>query len=533
MNNTLNTYCKVLIVDDEMLVRQGIKHLFDWESEGFTIVGEASNGKEALEQISLLRPHIILMDIVMPVMDGEELARIIQIRYPDVKIVVLSSFSEFEFVRSTFQSGASDYILKPKLDAVELLGILKKASGTLPGLQNADQPDRSGRWLAAALDKLVSGYPFDNESIRGRVLSSFVRPSFALLSMERLGGQGQAERSSEELQHTAEAVLESMIRSGNLPLEFRPLSQEAGRSRWLWNADERFFGSAGLAADVLQQLVEGCELEGLPAAAALSAPFHDLEALHEAAEQIPALLEKRFFLPDERVFMAGERTAKPLASPAFDGEAFNQELNGQEFQAAFARLRDYLAAVPGRLDIGMYEFKSLMGHCVFNIILALLRFQYEARRLEDRKYEYFRSIHESLDIREASGWIEAFLGEAEDCVLQRTRSAGNQAVQRILEFIQEHYAEPLTLTEIAHHFHFNPSYLSNYFATHNSEGFSEYLNKVRIEQACRLLRQGDMPISDISSQVGYSEHSYFTKVFRKQKGLSPSQYRKQLMEGQL
>ena len=95
-----------------------------------------------------------------------------------------------------------------------------------------------------------------------------------------------------------------------------------------------------------------------------------------------------------------------------------------------------------------------------------------------------------------------------------------------MEYMRENYAEPLTLKEVAKHFHFNPSYLSSYFSTHNNEGFIEYLNKIRIEEAAKLLIKGAASISEISGMVGYSDHSYFCKVFKKIKGLSPSQFKR-------
>ncbi|MNE81872.1 CFA/I fimbrial subunit D [compost metagenome] len=100
-------------------------------------------------------------------------------------------------------------------------------------------------------------------------------------------------------------------------------------------------------------------------------------------------------------------------------------------------------------------------------------------------------------------------------------------MQKILLYIDEHYPRQLTLTEVAREFHFNPSYLSNYFTLHNKEGFNEYLNRVRIGKACLLLKENPgLSISEISSLVGYSDHSYFTRVFRKLMNVSPSQYRK-------
>ena len=127
----MKEYYRVLIVDDELLIRQGIKHYLNWEQEGFSIVGEAANGKEALALIESTKPHILLTDIVMPIMDGEELTKTVKERYPSIEIIILSSFGEFDYVRSTFQSGVVDYILKPKLDAAGLLNALDRKSTRL------------------------------------------------------------------------------------------------------------------------------------------------------------------------------------------------------------------------------------------------------------------------------------------------------------------------------------------------------------------------------------------------------------------
>lgn len=117
---------RLLIVDDEILIRQGIKHYVNWEQEGFEIVGEAAHGQEALDLIEVVKPDFIITDIVMPIMDGEELTRIVKEKYPHIEVIVLSSFGDFDYVRSTFQNGVLDYILKPKLDAESLLAVLRK-----------------------------------------------------------------------------------------------------------------------------------------------------------------------------------------------------------------------------------------------------------------------------------------------------------------------------------------------------------------------------------------------------------------------
>jgi two-component system response regulator YesN len=164
---TVGELCRILIVDDETLIRQGIMHYINWEQEGFLIVGEASNGQEALELIEVTNPHIIITDIVMPIMDGEELTRIVKERYPHIEIIILSSFGEFDYVRSTFQSGVVDYILKPKLDAKGLLRVLKTAASRIPSFKTLEKNLDVHLTIEQMINKSIAGYEvsYDTESI--------------------------------------------------------------------------------------------------------------------------------------------------------------------------------------------------------------------------------------------------------------------------------------------------------------------------------------------------------------------------------
>ncbi|WP_051556667.1 response regulator [Alkalihalobacterium bogoriense] len=174
--------CRVMIVDDETLIRQGIKHYFNWEEEGFLIVGEASNGQEALELLDEVQPHILITDIVMPIMDGEELTKIVKANYPHIEVIVLSSFGEFEYVRSSFQSGVVDYILKPKLDSENLLAVLKTAVQRIPDFQITNKTKDASISIDQLIDKLISGFDV-SENIE-EVQNSFPNEAFYLLGVD-------------------------------------------------------------------------------------------------------------------------------------------------------------------------------------------------------------------------------------------------------------------------------------------------------------------------------------------------------------
>lgn len=514
--DTTTTYCKLLVVDDEMLVRQGIMHLLDWEGEGFEIVGEASNGKEALELIEARRPHIVLTDIVMPVMDGEELIRHTKGMYPGIEIIVLSSFSEFEYVRSTFQSGVADYMLKPRLEPASLLAILKKTAQRIPELQHADWRTDKRQSPDYVLDQLLSGYRVEYREDELKQL--FPHPYYAVLLAETGNDAAAAARKEAWLENQINTLLSDT--GSETELMVRRLPPADGHARFLFNqnADGR---------EALLRLAEQASAAGIRAGIlpflALSRVYNGLNELYGIyPAELSKLLEQRFFFPDSPLLV--DRGTEAQGSP-FDDEAFAAELGRQEFDLAFSRLNAYVCSMPGRADTGVFEFKSFLCHSLFRIIGMLLHFHYEARGLDDSKYEYFRAIHEAKHIGEAVSRLEAFLHDATECLT--LNRGGSPAIQKIMLYINEHYAGALTLTEVARQFHFNPSYLSNYFTLHNKEGFNEYLNRVRIDKACSLLKeQPGLSISEISGLVGYSDHSYFTRVFRKLMGISPSQYRK-------
>ena len=154
----------------------------------------------------------------------------------------------------------------------------------------------------------------------------------------------------------------------------------------------------------------------------------------------------------------------------------------------------------------------------------------DLKELEQSRYTYFKRIDEANSARETINLLNGFLEEANKSLLQVQKESGNINLKMFMEYLKNNYTEPLTLTDVAAKFHFNPSYVSSYFKAHNGEGFIDTLNRIRIEEACKLLLQDRVNIAEISDMVGFSDHSYFCKVFKKIKGLSPSQYkRKQLI----
>ncbi|MEK4516760.1 response regulator transcription factor [Paenibacillus sp. FSL H8-0122] len=549
----MNPICKVLIVDDEILVRQGIKYVLDWEQEGFQIVGEAANGREALNSLQTLQPHIIITDIVMPVMDGEELTRLVKRDYPATEVIVLSSFSEFHYVRSTFQHGVADYILKPKLEAGALLQVLKKTQERIPGLSAAGgQQKAEAQPLDTLLGRMLSGYRLPPES-EAYVKQQLPHNSFALLGWEPVqqapGGKAMnhtainAVSSDNAVNHTAvhavssnaanahEAASATVVTavtgelSRSVPGRVQcviPGAEPPGTMFMLINLQEVHWPQLLAAVHRLADTMGGQEVE---LRLTLSRRFSSLSELAAVQHESNARLQQcRFFRPDQVLLVQGVPPEQETLLPKFNLTQFTEQLKRQQLEEAFGELHQHVEALSRQNDGDVYQFKSFLGNIIFNITNQFSHLQ----ELEEGKYGLFRAIDEAGTAEQAMQILEEYLTR----IMELTASAapapgGNANMTKLLQYIEEHYAEPLTLTELARHFHFNPSYLSSLFTTYNHEGFKEHLNTVRTGKAAELLRAGEAPIAEISSMVGYGDHSYFCKVFKRYHGLSPSGYRRQ------
>ncbi|MCP3028588.1 response regulator transcription factor [Halobacillus sp. A5] len=492
---------RVLVVDDEMLIRQGVINYIDWVEEGFQIVGEASNGNEALRLIEELRPHLVITDVVMPGMDGIELVRVVKEKHPEIEIVVLSSFEDFEYVRSTFQSGVADYILKPKLNGGELIKTLRKVmpesrrsngvAQSAPSMEELLQKSLAGYSLTAGEEQLVKGFAFNHYSLIAvcgsqnpdflrmemfdeRAIDAFFIPSnvsgtmFVLINFDR-----------EKLQLVKRGITE--------------LGEAEKHSRWL-----------------------------------MSVPFTSIYELKRVYEDhLLKMKDYLFYLTDEKVLIYDALPQVPEAEKPFDLGRFLDLIKQKKFEAAIPSLTEHVDVLMRNYTKDIFEFKSWLENILFNVIVLLGNMNYDVDELEMKKYEYFAEINEAAYAKDAVAIFHTFIEDVKRIVLVEDNKSCPADMKRLLQYIEEHYTEPLSLTTLSETFHFNPSYLSSYFSTHLNIGFSDYLNQVRIVKAKYILETSQASVSMVSEMVGYSDPSYFCKVFKRMEGSSPGNYRKQ------
>lgn len=499
--------CRIMIVDDEFIMRQGIRFMMKWEACGYEIVGEASNGRDALEKLSELSPHIVLCDIAMPVMDGLDFIKVAHNEYPDIKIIVLSGYDNFEYVREALLNGASDYVLKPTLNPEALTALLNKVAADIPGLQIKK---KQGSDLDGLFEKFMTG---GDESADGRLTFALSGSRFRLFVLQlKCRDKNGADLSgvlfdkTEDFFRNAENVNYFRFLYSHKEVLCAVLNYDVRDEERIQNTVRAFAAQLGMISERVFAVCGTCR-----------------KRLDEIRDEFASghLLEKEgfYYKGEHLIFMDGSDVR--LALKKFDFRSFSSAISGKRYDEAVSMLRAYIYHAAA-CQMPEFKLKNQMKNLLYNLIGGN---EENAARLEAICRDVF-------DAAESSLWCEDFLLVVDEAlnkisdIMIKGVSDTSAHLSEIFEYIREHYTEDLTLQSVADTFNFSYSYLSAYFNQYAHEGFSEYLNKIRIRKACEYLEDSDSTIAEVSAAVGYADHSYFCRVFKKVTGETPSGYRR-------
>lgn len=497
----MDEYCRVLLVEDEFIMRQGIKYMMDWEKEGFCFVGEATNGREGLALVEKLKPHIVLADIVMPVMDGIEFSSIMGKRYPTVQLIILSGYDKFDYVRNTLLNGAADYILKPTINPDILLNALKKAAGMM---QDFKLPEPKEITIYGQVEKLLQGY---HQKIEPMYLEKeFPHKFYRLLAVDI--------KEKKEAMHVIKEFWEQQK-------EFKTMHVTVGEHilctiiNYKLAAEKQLLVLSQVLADKLEHYYENIFF-------IFSNNFTELSDVRNIfLRDIQAELEDAFYSQGNFLISEGLREAREFERFSF--ETYTMLLNQRRFEEALLMFGQYIDDVcDGKMEEHM--MKNLTKNLLYNYLMEIEKYAVDSEELKEK---YFKGIDETVRVADFKSIFQNIITQISNIVKEIT-GQDDLRIAQIKQYVAKHYAQPLDLADVAKLFNFNYSYLSSYFNRSAKEGFSEYLNKIRVGQACELLKQKESTISSIGEIVGYSEHSYFCRVFKKITGETPSGYRRRI-----
>jgi len=508
---------KVMIVDDEPLIREGLKTIVDWEAHGFRVAGTAADGLDALEKAPEIGPDLIIVDVRMPGMDGLQFIRALQERRPGAppRILILSGHADFEYARQAMTLRAEGYLLKP-VDEDELSAALHRLKEALDDDRRTGnaKPDAAAWTRERIAAAILSGED-------GQVPEAAIRAadqgggSFELLLVKPLSREEIDAESSARVRRELEAGFERTGRGFLVsadPYLALVLTEEAGQAR------------AHSAA--YREIEAACAASGLDFIVVSGGTATSVRELGRPFREARELMSRRFVLEGGRIHGPEERrkeAAEPAEAPDLEaaGERLLLALDAGNAEAASA-LIDSVGAAMLEADMAEPAIKAGFAQLLTTALGKL------AQTRPEHKASCQSLATEALDIYAEyrySGMLNRLLGLVREAAEELRSYGGDQQVQRMIELIRRNYRENLKLESLAEALSYNSSYLGKLFKNATGESFNTYLDKVRIEKAKELLGEG-MKVYQVAERVGYSNVDYFHGKFRKYVGVSPSAYRK-------
>ncbi|ULL14416.1 response regulator [Paenibacillus sp. H1-7] len=523
---------RVLIADDEILVRIGLKTIIPWEQYGFELIGEASNGLEALDMIRQSACDIVLTDIRMPECDGLTLIERLKIESPGTKCLILSSHNDFEYVQKALRLGAVDYVLKLTMEPDELLH-------KLIALKEQVVQENERQLQASVREFKMSVY--SREAKEKRLKDLLVKACSPQDVQEFMGEFGFWEPSepyyivSMALDRYQEELDENRFRSERL-LNFTVMNilTEIGKK---YEQDEfveidngRFAMIA--STDPCEMLTEiGSAVQTflqLSVSSGISQPLESLNEMHTGFLQAEEALLHRFYHGCGGImrYVSGRYTAH--AGPQIE-EEWVKLLELRDEEAALNKARDwYLASSAGLEHPDELREQWIQLVHVYGSYAAKLGGDLYSVPLYDNRYP-FHAVRSLETLQEIYNWFTGWNRIYFDYVRQLTGKVWRPEIQEVIETIRNRYNENLKVFEIAKEIGFTENYLSVLFKKETGETIMDYLTRIRMDKARELLKDQSYKIYEIAELVGYGDSNYFSKLFKKMEGMYPLEFRKHVL----
>ena len=521
----------VLLVDDEEDVIRIIMDRTDWASMGFRVTGYAHNGIEALELAEEQQPDVVMTDIKMPYMDGLALSRRLKEIYPDCRIVIFSGFDEFEYAKEAIELEVEQYLLKP-IDPSELREVFTKVRGNLDR-ERAERGD---------IDRLRENYMKSLPLLQEVFFTSLIEGRIPENRIEEYLEGYQIHLSGPIY---VVAVIHISGRGGNMDAVLKTVSVRDMLDKWLEN---RYTGKS---LNYLEDIV-------------LIAQIADRSALPDFTDEMDAFcrMVKRGAdctvtagigqpcgrLADIRLSYQGARSAVSYRALYGNNRAINISEIEPQTGGDLSWERDLLSGIMKHLRLGNRQaldeeidrcvphFReagfTLQRYQLFILTLCTEILEFCASNNLDMDFvtgnrqKLYEKVFQSDSPEEMSGWMKELCHRGQEMYLKQREDSTLSFVSRSIEYVGSHYADTdISIETVCRELGVSAAYFSTVFKKETGKTFISYLTDYRMEKAVELLMTTQDRTYMIADKVGYADSNYFSYVFKKQFGTSPSRYR--------
>lgn len=530
---------KVIIVDDEAVVRVGLKNTIAWQEHGFELVGDYANGREAWEAVERYKPELVISDISMPFMDGLELAGLIAAQYPYIKLIILTGFDEFEYAQQAIRLKVSDFILKP-ITAREIRQLLDRVKSEM------DEERKHREDLGRLKSQLTQSLPLLRERFLERLVAiglgreeiaerfaafGILPPAPLLLVMvvdvDDFGDRElpSYELDAEFLRFAAFDIFKETLEKDDV-LVFRTreermvaiVSGEPDESLLY----ERMFSLAEQVRHHIEKYLKFTVTIGIGRACA------GTERLPDAYRSALSALDYRFLHGKNRVLsildLEGKLAASPSANPDWERELASAVKTGS-LQEANRLIEDGIAemkAAHATIESCFLQMQKVVL-TLLNAIQDIAAADPEASLAWQTK---LMDVYRFKTLDEVELWLKEIVRSVVAAIEGNRSLLTSLQIHKAVAYIEANYMnDRMSLQELCRHVLMSTSYFSLVFKQHTGETFIEYLTGVRVRKAKELLRGTTLKFYEIAEQVGYKDPNYFSMLFKKNAGMTPKEYR--------
>lgn len=505
---------KVFIVDDEPFIIEGLYDIVDWPQFGLEIVGHAGNGQQALDALGSTPVDVLITDISMPVMDGLTLISKARKLHEGLKVIILSGFNEFDYLKEGMKLGIENYLLKP-INLEELESTLRNTVQKLDSVQSDGLYDAydvqilKDNTLYRWLNGQIAAAEFEE---RAELLGLYLQgPYVAVAALRTKGNSAEVFERAEHYLKGRRGVALFRDVDGDIVVVGSLLQGAEGKRTF---------------AELMENLALELSVMNRPIQIGIGSVSQLPEGASLSYKEAKRALEYYLIYPDRRTIeyklLEGDHRGSSVLESGYP-------LAWDEYaKLILAKDKEGLKELVSRDFEQMKRLEGIRPEDLQNAALELVvRFKMELQHIKyTEETDLFKKALERVQrcesFQEMIGILE---GLAEETVCSLLQDAKNPVVHQVLTYIDTHYADELSLKTLGAQYHIHPVYLGQLFHKETGVSFAEYINKYRIEKAKQQLKNTNLKVHEIARNVGYWEIGYFYKQFRKYVGISPTDFK--------
>jgi len=534
---------KVFLVEDEMVIRRGIKNSIDWEKEGYIFCGEASDGELAYPMIIKEKPDILITDIRMPFMDGLELCKLVKEELPNIKILILSGYDEFDYAKEAIRLGVTEYLLKP-ISSGKLLEALNGVSESIR--REKEDKDLVRKYMEEMRENTEhEKQKFFEQMIAGNLSMADALETGKKYEMNLSAGMynlllfrftlGEENRKSGELLGEAEYAIEKLTERLEYVFEF-----QRGVEGWAFllmadNEEQMSERVKELSKD-LEEIMKNYST--IAYFGGIGQPVARLRELEESFREAERALAARFTMELNRIISVDDirmaqnvDTLDDIEITSF-GEIEKTRTMLEKFlnNGAEDEIDEFVDVYINELPEENLKSVLMRQYIIMDAYIVMMSFCEKIEGIEGEMQAQSEELKNSMKTIQTLEEIKNYIRMLLKKIIGVRDTISGRRYSDIIEIAKDqirktYMSDEISLNTIAAEVGMSPSYFSSIFSKEMGKTFVEYLTEIRMDRAKELLMCSSMKTSEIGYEVGYKDPHYFSYIFKKTQNCTPKEFR--------